>query len=145
MGIGSFYGKRILTDDIVKRIGVICVLIVFSGIILFILYPFVLNNLLIYSQLIRSIVTFFMMIPFGFLLGIPFPSAIELLKHEKIEKYIPWMYGINGTMSVLGSVIAVVITMIWGFSPSFFAGLLLYLIIFLATILKTFSLRQTNG
>jgi len=138
MGIGSFYGKKIFAENIRKRLYMICLLIVSSGIILFILYPFTLNKLLIYSQALRSIVCFFMMVPFGFLLGIPFPSAIQLLKQEHLEKYIPWMYGVNGTMSVLGSVTAVILAMIFGFTLSFFVGLSLYFVIFL------FLIRQSN-
>ena len=130
MGIGSFYGKKIFAVNIRKRLYTICLLIISFGIILFILYPFILNKLLIYSQVLRSIVSFFMMIPFGFLLGIPFPTAIQLLKQEQKDKYIPWMYGINGTMSVLGSIIAVILSMISGFTMSFFIGLFMYLIIF---------------
>ena len=139
MGIGSFYGKKIFDENIRKRLYVICLLIVSSGITFFMLYPFILNKLLIYSQVLRSIVSFFMMVPFGFLLGIPFPSAIQLLKQEHLEKYIPWMYGVNGTMSVLGSVIAVILSLILGFSFSFFVGLSLYFIIFLFLISKIYS------
>jgi hypothetical protein len=71
------------------------------------------------------------MVPFGFLLGIPFPSSIQLLKQEHLEKYIPWMYGINGTMAVLGSVTAVILAMVFGFTISFYVGLSLYFVIFL--------------
>ena len=67
-----------------------------------------------------------MISPFGFLLGIPFPTAIQLLQRNTMEHYVPWMYGVNGTMSVLGSVIAVVLSMIAGFTISFFVGLLFY-------------------
>jgi len=44
------------------------------------------------------------------------------------------MYGINGIMSVAGSVSAVILSMTFGFSATFFIGLSLYLIVFLATI-----------
>jgi spermidine synthase len=131
MGIGSFYGKKIFSENIRKRLFIISLLIVSSGVILFILYPFILNKLLIYNQVLRSIVCFLMMVPFGFLLGIPFPSAIQLLKQEHLEKYIPWMYGINGTMAVLGSVTAVILAMVFGFTISFYVGLSLYFVIFL--------------
>ena len=141
MGIGSFYGKKIFAENIRKRLSVVCFLIISFGVILFIFYPFILNRLLVYSQVIRSIVSFFMMIPFGFLLGIPFPTAIQLLKQKQIEKYIPWMYGINGTMSVLGSIIAVILSMVFGFTFSFFAGLSLYLIIFLFLVSKRYEIQ----
>ena len=145
MGIGSFYGKKIYSNNIRKRLSVICTVIFISGVILFILYPFILNKLLIYSQVLRSVVSFFMIIPFGFLLGIPFPTAIQILKEEKMEQYIPWMYGVNGTMSVLGSVIAVIIAMIWGFTPSFFMGLIFYLSVFLFISSKSFGFKANKS
>ena len=86
-----------------------------------------------------------MIIPFGFLLGIPFPTAIQILKEEKMEQYIPWMYGVNGTMSVLGSVIAVIIAMIWGFTPSFFMGLIFYLSVFLFINSKNFGFKANKS
>jgi hypothetical protein len=71
-----------------------------------------------------------MILPFGFLLGIPFPSCIQLLQQGNMEKYIPWMYGANGFMSVLGSVLAVLVSMLYSFTPAFFIGLMFYSIIF---------------
>ena len=46
-----------------------------------------------------------------------------------MEKYIPWMYGVNGAMSVLGSVFAVILSMLFGFTPTFYFGLSFYLIV----------------
>jgi hypothetical protein len=70
-----------------------------------------------------------MILPFGFLVGIPFPSCIQLLKQENMERYIPWMYGVNGAMSVLGSVLAVILTMLLGFTATFYIGLTFYLML----------------
>ena len=46
-----------------------------------------------------------------------------------MEHFVPWMYGVNGTMSVLGSVVAVILSMSAGFTPSFFVGLFFYAVI----------------
>jgi predicted membrane-bound spermidine synthase len=129
MGIGSFRGKKIYETNAAKRLSMISLLIVMSGIPLFILFPLILSKFLIYSLLVRCTVCFFLILPFGFLLGIPFPSCIQLLKQENMEKYIPWMYGVNGTMSVLGSVLAVILSMLFGFTPTFYFGLSFYLIV----------------
>jgi hypothetical protein len=72
-----------------------------------------------------------MILPLAFSLGIPFPSCIELLRSTNQEKYIPWIYGINGIMSVLGSVLAIIASMYWGFTPTYCIGLSFYLFIFL--------------
>ena len=141
MGVGSFFGGKIYSYDMIKRLKNISALIVLSGILLFIIYPIILNELLVYRLLLRVIVCFILLLPFGFLLGIPFPTGIQILKQNNLVKYIPWMYGVNGIMSVLGSVIAAILSMIWGFTLSFFAGLSLYLIIF---IFVTFGSKNTS-
>ena len=141
MGIGSFFGGKIYSHDIIKRLKYVSVLIVTAGMLLFIIYPLILNELLVYALTLRAIVCFILLLPFGFLLGIPFPTGIQILKQNNLVKYIPWMYGVNGIMSVLGSVIAVILSMIWGFTPSFFAGLSMYFIIF---IFLTLGSRNIN-
>jgi spermidine synthase len=131
MGTGSVLGGKIYEGDHKKRLYVISMFIVVSGILLFISYPYILSQCLLYSLAFRSTICFIIILPFAFLLGIPFPSCIQLLKQENIEKYIPWMYGVNGAMSVLGSVLAVILSMLFGFTLAFFIGLCFYLLIFL--------------
>jgi predicted membrane-bound spermidine synthase len=129
MGTGSSWGKKFYKENINKRISTVCLLIVAGGVLLFILCPYILTQFLVYSLIVRCAACFFMILPFGFLLGIPFPSCIQLLKQGSMEKYIPWMYGVNGTMSVLGSVLAVLLSMMYGFTPAFFIGLCFYLVV----------------
>jgi hypothetical protein len=141
MGVGSFFGGKIYSSNVIKRLKSISGLIVIVGILLYVIYPVILNELLAYGLPLRAIVCFVLLLPFGFLLGIPFPTGIQILKQNNLVRYIPWMYGVNGIMSVLGSVIAVILSMIWGFTPSFFAGLSMYLIIF---IFLTLGSKNTN-
>ncbi len=131
MGIGSFFGKNISKHNSHKRLKVISLFIVITGSILFILLPFVLDKLLAQSLTIRALVTIISILPFGFLLGIPFPSALQLLKEANGDEYVPWMYGVNGTMSVLSSILVVSLSMITGFTPTFFIGLFFYFVVFI--------------
>ncbi|MGB8318384.1 MAG: hypothetical protein WCE54_09685, partial [Ignavibacteriaceae bacterium] len=124
----------IYPNDFIKRLKNISVLIVIAGMLLFIIYPLILNELLAYALAFRAIVCFILLLPFGFLLGIPFPTGIQILKQNNLVKYIPWMYGVNGIFSVVGSVSAVILSMTYGFTPSFFIGLSLYLLIFIFLI-----------
>ncbi len=134
MGAGSYSGGKIYSNDALKRLKRITSLIVVAGVLLFAIYPVILNELLASGLTLRAIVCFILLLPLGFLLGIPFPSGIQILKQNNLVKYIPWMYGVNGIMSVLGSVIAVVLSMVLGFTPSFYTGLSLYLILFIFLI-----------
>ncbi len=101
----------------------------------------ILNELLASSLTVRAIVCFVLLLPFGFLLGIPFPTGIQILKQNNLVKYIPWMYGVNGIFTVLGSISAVILSMIYGFTISYFTGLSMYLIIF---IFLTTNSRNNN-
>ena len=131
MGVGSFFGGQIHPQDAVKRLKHVSGSIVIAGVLLFVIHPFILNELLAYGLAIRAISCFVLLSPFGFLLGIPFPTGIQLLRENNLGKYIPWMYGVNGIMSVLGSVLSVILSMLWGFTLSCFVGLSMYVIIFL--------------
>jgi hypothetical protein len=143
MGAGSFFGEKIYAQDVVKRLKHISGLIVIAGVLLYVVHPFILHALLAYGLVLRAIVCFLLLSPFGFLLGIPFPTGIQMLKQNDLVKYIPWMYGVNGIFTVLGSVSAVILSMTFGFTSSFFVGLSMYLIIFL--ILTSGSLISKQG
>ena len=131
MGVGSFFGGRIYPQDVLKRLKNISGFIVIAGVLLFVIHPFILSELMAYGLVLRASVCFVLLSPFGFLLGIPFPTGIQLLKQSSLGKYIPWMYGVNGICAVLGSVSAVILSMTFGFTSSFFVGLSMYLIIFI--------------
>jgi hypothetical protein len=131
MGVGSFLGERMFVNDLRKRLYVVTALIAIVGSLIFLVYPSVLNDVLGLGLVYRSLVCFIVLFPFGFLLGIPFPTAIQVLKRNNMERYIPWMYGVNGAMSVLGSVMAITLSMQFGFTMTFFVGLLFYFVVFL--------------
>jgi hypothetical protein len=142
MGVGSFFGGQIYSHDVVKRLKHISGLIVITGVLLFVIHPLILNELLAYGLVIRVIVCIVLLFPFGFLLGIPFPSGIQMLKQNNLVKYIPWMYGVNGIFTVLGSVSAVILSMTFGFTTSFFVGLSMYLFIFIFLTSGTILSKQ---
>ncbi len=131
MGLGSFLGERMFVNNLKKRLYVVTALIAIVGSLIFVVYPSVLDSVLALGLVFRSLVCFFVLLPFGFLLGIPFPTAIQILKRNEMERYVPWMYGVNGTMSVLGSVSAIILSMQVGFTIAFFVGLLFYFIVFI--------------
>lgn len=123
MGTGSYFGLRWHPQSHSKRLFSATLAIVGIGGIVIFLYPVLLNALLAYSLVLRSVITFFLLLPLGFVLGIPFPTGLRMLQDEGSEQLIPWMYGINGTMSVLGSVLTVILSMIFGFTPAYLVGL----------------------
>jgi SAM-dependent methyltransferase len=62
----------------------------------------------------RIVVSIMMLFPIGFLMGIPFPLGIKRLTDN--QEMIPLAWASNGGMSVIGSIIAIVLAMQYGFS-----------------------------
>jgi hypothetical protein len=60
--------------------------------------------------------------PLAFLMGMPFPSALRRLEDSEI----PWAWGINGTASVLASMLATLIAVHFGFSVLVLTAAALY-------------------
>ena len=141
MGTGSYFGRNMYGTDVRKRLQVVSTAIVVVGILLFVVSPLLLAKSFEYTLPLRAATTFLVILPLAFLLGIPFPSCIQLLAEGHKDQYIPWMYGVNGSMSVLGSVLAVILSMLFGFTPAYFVGLFFYLSISLISLL---SLKKVN-
>jgi hypothetical protein len=66
-----------------------------------------------------------MLVPIGFLMGMPFPIGMKL---ASLRPNAPtaFLWGINGAMSVCASVLAVLVALSWGISSAFWAGCVSY-------------------
>jgi hypothetical protein len=62
----------------------------------------------------------------GFLLGMPFPSGIRALEALDRQRLVPWVWGINGAMSVLASVSAIIVAIEVGYTAVFLLGATCY-------------------
>lgn len=109
-GLGSFTSSKFKVDLrwVVGVIVAYVVLFIFTfGYVVDFLISKVLWQRFIYSILI--------IIPLGFVMGIPFPSAIAKVKEKRKETIVPWLWAINGCTSVVGSIAAVMISIHFGF------------------------------
>ena len=111
-GIGSLLSGRCSQDKAHNRL---CTVIVALCLILAI-YVYGLSNIfeMFLGTLVfwRFIIAVLLIIPLGLLMGMAFPLGIRLLEQDG-PSMIPWVWGINGACSVMGSIIA------WGFSLNF--------------------------
>ena len=125
-GAGSLFSPRIAKNNMKNLVFVI------GGIAgLGILYVFFLPHI-IYSTIaepveIKSIVSIAILAPIGFLMGMPLPTGMRLLKVHRPD-YIPWMWAVNGAFSVLGAVLAIAIGIMYGSSLAMVLGILIYLV-----------------
>jgi len=137
-GLGSFYSRRWHGHELFNAFKVslaIAAMVVFYLIAL----PFVFNVFLTYDLTLRSLASFALIFPLGFLLGIPFPTGLRLTA-EKAENDVAWMWCMNGVFSVLGSTLALIGAMTINFSAVLLTGGLVYLGIFLVG--RTWSLKE---
>jgi len=87
----------------------------------------------------RIAATAALLIPAGVLMGVPLPAGIRMLSARRPE-LIPWVWAMNGALSVVGATIAVFIAMNWGFSVTLLTGAGCY--VAAAGVIMT---RQTEG
>ncbi len=130
-GMGSIWSGRFPPNKINKGIAMTSLSIVGMVLGYTFLLPIILNQLLGLDLTTRLLATIFMLIPLGFLIGIPFPLGIRWLKERSLENHIPWMWGINGVSSVLGSVMTIVVAISFGFTEALLVSAGCYFITFL--------------
>lgn len=75
-------------------------------------YPAIIEAGLGWSLPARGALTLALIVPLGILMGMPFPAGIRAVAAHA-EAAVPWMWGVNGGTTVLGSILAIVIA-IWG-------------------------------
>ncbi|HIL79846.1 MAG TPA: hypothetical protein EYG54_01130 [Myxococcales bacterium] len=94
-----------------------------------------LEQLQVQSLVGRAAIAAALLAPGSVLMGMPFPSMVRQLGGDR-RSLISWAWGVNGFASVIASVVAVMISMKWGFTWTLLAGSLCYL------FAAGFALRQ---
>jgi predicted membrane-bound spermidine synthase len=130
-GIGSIYSGRLISERMFKGIAVASLSIVGVVVGYTVLLPLIFSQLLGLSLAVRLLAMVVMVAPLGFLMGFPFPLGIRSLNKTNLEKYIPWMWGINGVGSVLGSAMTITLAISFGFTQAFLVGAGCYFVVFL--------------
>jgi hypothetical protein len=128
------YSGRLTHDGIYKGIATAAIAIGVLIIVYIFLIPLVFNQLLGLNLALRLLAMIIMLVPLGFLMGFPFPLGIRALKEMEMDRYIPWMWGLNGVGSVLGSASTIVIAISLGFAQALLLGAICYLFVFLVFI-----------
>lgn len=125
--VGSYLTGRFPSERL--RPSLLKVLLGLSALVL--VYVLVLSpvfyGLVYLPQPIRIAISVGLIAPLALLMGMPMPSGIRLLVGRAPE-LIPWAWGVNGATSVLGSVCALVIAILFGFNQALLVGAMLYLL-----------------
>jgi spermidine synthase len=101
--------------------------ILFSVVLLMIVYPKVSVFFLGSPLQIRIGIALLMMFPIGFFLGMPFPLGILTLANRP-SGAIAWAWGMNGLFTVVGGLLAIIFSIEWGFSITLLIACLLYVL-----------------
>jgi len=106
-GLGSLYSHDMpLKSD--KIIPVFITILLFL-IISFIFLLTVIKSTVNFSIYLKILISFIIIFPISFLMGMPFPYGLKYLS-IKNRDLIPWAWGINGIFSVIGVVLATIIS-----------------------------------
>jgi spermidine synthase len=108
-------------------------------VLLVVAFPHLRNLTLGMSQLARILLVAAFLIPVGIPLGMPFPLGIAAL-NLRASNLIPWAWGINGFMTVVGSLLSVILTMKLGFDRTLFIAVAIYFI----ALLSFFNLSRAT-
>ncbi|MDO8567526.1 MAG: hypothetical protein Q7R57_02285 [Dehalococcoidales bacterium] len=126
-GLGSLYSDRFTSKRILGVIATVSAAIVLVLVIYALSLPLVFKQLLGLGLALRLLVTIVILVPLGFLMGFPFPLGLRLLKESGMEGYVPWVWGVNGVGSVVGSAATIVVAMTFGFTTALLMGAACYM------------------
>jgi hypothetical protein len=122
---GSWFSARFP----IARLGRVIMVGGFALAAISILYGVVLGDLLRawigFARPLRIIITAILVAPCGLLMGVMIPSAVRVLGASN-SALVPWGWGVNGAMSVIGTSIATLIAMYNGFTVTFIVGAVMY-------------------
>lgn len=124
-GLGSLWSGRWARERVANNMRW-----VFMALVIFLLLhalasSFVLSRTLGLPLVWRLVIAVGLLAILGFLMGIPFPTGIRL-EGRRHSTVVPWLWGINGIMSVLGSALATALSIHIGFRLTLVGAALVY-------------------
>jgi hypothetical protein len=129
-GLGSILAGRLPEEGLDRRLRQIIGLVIGLGLLLsLVVSPLLYATALGLAPWMRVAITIVVLFPLGFVMGMPFPTALRLLRPEA-SALVPWGWAINGWMSVVASLTTVVLSRMWGYSVAFGVALLAYVLAF---------------
>jgi len=123
-GLGSLMSARwrrhISLAGVATGIGILCVLYV-------LLLPGLFNWLVQIPGALKIPVSVLLIAPLAFLMGMPFPLGLDMVS-DRLPRWIPWAWGINGCASVVSAILATLVAIHLGFVFVVLVAVVLYLL-----------------
>jgi len=125
-GLGSAFMQRWKPEVLAKRLHIVLVVVLLLGALQAWVVPPLLHSLALGLPIwVRLALTFVVLAPLGFAMGMPFPMAMRIIP-EKASGIVPWAWALNGLMSVTASLGTVFVSRLWGYSQAFAVALAFY-------------------
>jgi hypothetical protein len=130
-GFGSLLSSRLSRRVSHMNIQSVCLLVAVLVCAYLVTLPYFLYKFVGLSISGRVVLSVVLLVPLSFILGMPMPMGIKQLRLAS-PQLIPWAWGMNGSASVLGSILTVLIAVNFGFNQALLVAMALYL--FAATL-----------
>ena len=96
------------------------------------------------NLLTKALLAGLLIAPLAFLMGLPFPLALSLLRAEE-NSLVPWAWGINGYASVVSASLATLIAIHYGFSSVIVSAVATYLLAWVLFARMSAGTRRSDG
>ncbi|MEE8296526.1 MAG: SAM-dependent methyltransferase [Hyphomicrobium sp.] len=90
------------------------------------LLPPLFERLMPWPDMARVLVSLVLIAPLAFFMGMPFPLGLSRVS-ARIPELVPWAWGVNGCASVLSAVLAMILSVHFGFTAVVAIAIVLYL------------------
>jgi spermidine synthase len=126
-GVGSLLSSRIADERLLSTLRTILVLVAIGAALHAWLVPSLIAAGLRWTTGPRLLATFASIVPLALLMGFPMPLGIRMLERNT-PRAIAWAWGINGSLSVLGSIVAMMVSVTVGITATMLFGAAAYLL-----------------
>ena len=126
-GFGSLISRRWCAEP--RRVwlplcSIIAALLLYTAVL-----PAILDRLVGAPFFAKLLISGVLLVPIGFAMGVPFPTGLRALAGKQEQAYsIEWAWAMNAASSVLGSVSAIVIAILFGLNATLACGAAAYLL-----------------
>ena len=131
-GVGSLFSARWGVETLWKQVAAVALLVAVLALALAYGQPLLVAGLSKLSFALRLLISILLLIPLGFVMGIPFSNGLRLVGRRN-EAALPFLWGWNAITSVTGSALAASLAILLGFRMGMMAGAVCYLIIALVS------------
>ncbi len=127
-GLGSLLSQALPVDGLKRAIAASALLTACGAGLYNLLLPGLFSATLHWSLVGRSLLLMVLLLPLGAVMGVLFPSGLRLVG-VALPRDLPWMWGVNGFASILGSVACMAFAKLSGFSLALYLGAAIYLLV----------------